>query len=296
MTSPSEITRRQVLAALSLGYAAPLSASFLAAQPAAARLVTNHHSSGFRLEYTFDHEELVGDLLHGIRGEAQRQSSTPHHEWYSHHIRRRYGAWGPVPRRYEPLPGMHHRPVEWLRERVIACAARFIGYKYQHHHIPDWNPPHGWPWKACCAGHNGKGVDCSNFTSFVYNQGFGIHMSSGIGQQAHQHTAFEKGGIAAPLQQINLPKNFQERQQVLRTGDLLFIRHRDDMQVSHVVLWVGDIGHSPHGEPLILDSHGGDVVDDNGQPIPCGIHLRPFREGSWYDRCASHAHRVFGTR
>ena len=31
-----------------------------------------------------------------------------------------------------------------------------------------------------CVGHNGKGVDCSNFSSFVYNQGFGIKMSSAI--------------------------------------------------------------------------------------------------------------------
>ncbi len=294
MTAPSQVTRRQALAAISLGCAAPISIVPWAARTAEARLAGTGRSSGFRLDYTFDREELVGDLLHGDRGDPNRESRTPRHDWYSHHVRRRFGAWGPAAHRYEPLAEMQHRSVEWMRERVIACAARFIGYKYQHHHIPDWDPPQDWPWKACCAGHNGKGVDCSNFSSFVYNQGFGIHMSSGIGQQAHQHTAFEQGGNTAPLKRIELPKNFKERQHVLRTGDLLFIRHREDMQISHVVLWVGEIGRSPGGEPLVLDSHGGDVLDDQGQAIPCGIHLRPFREGSWYDRCASHAHRVFG--
>ncbi len=63
--------------------------------------------------------------------------------------------------------------------------------------------------------------------------------------------------------------------------------------MTHVIVWVGSIGNAPKGEPLLLDSHGGDVVDDDGQPIPCGIHLRPFREQSCYNRCASHAHRVF---
>ncbi len=42
-----------------------------------------------------------------------------------------------------------------------------------------------------------------------------------------------------------------------------------------------------------MDSHGSGVEDEHGRPIPCGVHLRPFRESSWYNRCASHAHRVF---
>jgi hypothetical protein len=45
--------------------------------------------------------------------------------------------------------------------------------------------------------------------------------------------------------------------------------------------------------PLIIDSHGEDVRDSQGQFIPCGVQLRPFRENSWYNRSASHALRVF---
>lgn len=251
-----------------------------------------HGDSPYRLEFTYTLEELVGDLLHGERGDPRRESETPHHEWYSHHVRKHLGAWGPNQRRYEPLPGLAERPVAWKRERAIATGARFLGYGYQHHHIPDWDPPRGWPWKHCCMGHNGRGVDCSNFTTFVYNQGFGIHMSSGIGQQSRTETALE-GHHGVRVSQIELPADHDERADALRTGDLLYIRGREGGPITHVVMWVGAIGHSPSGAPLVMDSHGPDVVDDNGRHIPCGIQLRPFRKGSWYDRCASHAHRIF---
>jgi cell wall-associated NlpC family hydrolase len=281
------ITRRTALAALSLGCVSTLSRS------RGVEVEQRRTSHGYRLEYTHDRDDLIGDLLDGPRGEPERESETPHNEWYSHHIRRRYGAWGPSPRRYLPLEGLEKRSLAWQRERVIATAARFIGYEYQHHHIPDWNPPSHWPWKQCCAGHNGKGVDCSNFTSFVYNQGFGIHMNSAIGRQGELHSALE-GHHSVRLQRVDLPGNYRERQQVLQTGDLLYILGREGGHVTHVVIWVGSVGRSQSGVPLILDSHGGDVKDDEGHPIPCGIHLRPFPENSWYDRCASHAHRVFG--
>jgi cell wall-associated NlpC family hydrolase len=142
-------------------------------------------------------------------------------------------------------------------------------------------------------GHNGKGFDCSNFTSFVYNQGFGIRMSSGIERQSEIHDALEGRGHLVSLHRISLPENYEERQKVLRTGDLLYIRGREDGPITHVVIWVGSVGRSPSDVPLIMDSHGGEVVDDDGHHIPCGVHLRPFREDSWYNHCASHAHRVF---
>ncbi len=119
-------------------------------------------------------------------------------------------------------------------------------------------------------------------------------MSSGIGQQAREHSAAEGPHHHAALHRVALPTDYQARQEVLRTGDLLYILGREGGHVTHVVMWVGSIGRSPSGVPLILDSHGGGEVDDEVRAIPCGIHLRPFRQGSWYDRCASHAHRVFG--
>ena len=286
-----KISRRRALGMISAGALAPLTG----ATPAQATHPHPHATdSCYSLDFTLPLDELIGDLLHGERGDPHRESHVPHHLWYSHHHRHHLGSWGPGARRYHPLEGLDDRPLEWRRERVVAAGARFIGYAYQHHHIPDWDPPAHWRWKHTCAGHNGKGVDCSNFTSFVYNQGFGIHMSSGIGQQAREHSATFGPHHHAALHRVELPRDYQARQEELRTGDLLYILGRDGGHVTHVVIWVGSIGRSPSSVPLIMDSHGGDVIDDDGRPIPCGIHLRPFREDSWYNRCASHAHRVFG--
>ena len=235
---------------------------------------------------------MIGDLINSERGDPHRESETPHHEWYSERIRRRFGAWGPSPRRYPPLAGLDSRPTEWKRERVVATAGRFLGYSYQHHHIPDWDPPHDWPWKHCCAGHNGKGFDCSNFTSFVYNQGFGIKISSGIQRQARTDHAFE-AGHSVHIARVDLPTEYARRIELLQTGDLLYVRGRENGPVTHVVIWIGSIGRAASGVPLIMDSHGSGVTDDDGNSIPCGVQLRPFREKSWYDRCASHAHRIF---
>jgi cell wall-associated NlpC family hydrolase len=282
------LTRRQTLGILSAAAIPSLPASLAAAED-----LHVVRDSGYSLHFNYSADELIGDLRHTERGDPHRQSHTPHRHWYSHHIRRTMGAWGPGARTYASLADLDDRPLEWRRERVIATASRFLGYAYQHHHIPDWDPPAHWPWKPCCAGHNGKGVDCSNFTSFVYNQGFGIKFSSGIKEQSRIHTAIEGGDERIGVKTVELPASYAERKKILRTGDLLYIRHNQESHVSHVILWIGDIGHSPSGVPLIMDSHGGEVVNDEGHHIPCGIHLRPFREGEWYDRCASHAHRVF---
>jgi cell wall-associated NlpC family hydrolase len=292
----SKLTRRQAIAAMSLYAAAPL--SFVATRSYAAderRELENRSATGgkYALRYSYPLDDLIGDLLHGERGDAERESDIPHREWYSHETRRRFGAWGPEQRIYSPLAGLADRTLTWQRERVIATAARFIGYEYQHHHIPDWNPPADWPWKECCAGRNGRGVDCSNFTSFVYNQGFGIKMNSAIEHQSELRRALEHGEGWVTVRRIDLPANFEQRQKSLRTGDLLYICGREGGPVTHVVIWVGGLCDSPSGTPMLIDSHGGNVEDDWGRLIPCGIHLRPFRENSWYNRCASHAHRIF---
>jgi hypothetical protein len=291
----TKLTRRQALGAISLWATAPISfvSSSLIAQEDNRLSANRPAGTNYQLDYTFSLDDLVGDLINGERGDPQRESDILYHDWYSHETRRRFEAWGPEQRTYPPLAGLADRPLLWKRERVIATAARFIGYDYQYHHVPDWNPPADWPWKECCAGHNGRGVDCSNFTSFVYNQGFGIKMNSAIEHQSELHTALEGYDRSISVRRIELPTDFDQRQRILRTGDLVYVRGREDGPVTHVVIWVGEVGLSPSGVPLVLDSHGCNVDDDGGHPIPCGIHLRPFRENSWYNHCASHAHRIF---
>lgn len=249
------------------------------------------YRSPYSVRFTSAKAELVGDLERSERGDPRVEASIPHASWYSARTRERFGAWGPEPRHYPRPFGVDRWTPERKRERVIAVAMRFLGYAYQHHHIPDWNPPAGWPWKETCAGRNGKGVDCSNFTGFVYNLGFGLRLNTEIRHQAEERFALTSDGERIPLRRVALPESYEDRIGALRTGDLLFIRNRNGA-ISHVVIWVGPIGESPDGVPLILDSHGEDVRDSEGQPIPCGIHLRPFRENSWYNRSASHAVRL----
>ncbi|MGD9720486.1 MAG: NlpC/P60 family protein [Pirellulales bacterium] len=289
MTNP--LTRREALRAIALG---SVSTCALGWNPAGSR--ANYRlraGDDYGLRFTYPLEDLIGDLETGERGDPRREAAVEHRHWYSHDVRRRYGAWGPGARTYAPLKGLEARATEWRRERVIAAAARFIGYAYQHHHIPDWDPPADWPWKETCAGRNSKGFDCSNFTSFVYNQGFGIHMGSGIVRQSEAQRAMRNDGPGHTIHRVELPVEYDARLQVLRTGDLLYIRGREDGPITHVVLWVGTVGRAASGVPLVLDSHGSGVLDDDGRHIPCGVQLRPFRPHSWYARCASHAHRLF---
>ena len=249
------------------------------------------YRSPYRVEFSAPVSELIGDLERTERGDWRIESETPHGEWYTHRAREHFGSWGPRPRAYPPPYGVENWPIAMRRERVIAVALRFVGYDYQHHHIPDWNPPRHWPWQKTCAGQNGRGVDCSNFTGFVYNLGFGLRLNTDVHHQAEERFANGPGRERTPLRHIALPKSYDERLATLRTGDLLFIRSHQG-KISHVVIWVGPIGRSPDDTPLILDSHGGDVRDSNKQSIPCGIHLRPFRESSWYNQSADHAIRI----
>jgi cell wall-associated NlpC family hydrolase len=141
-------------------------------------------------------------------------------------------------------------------------------------------------------GHNGKGVDCSNFTAFVYNLALGLKPSGDVKKQSAQLEIPGPGpDRISRAVRIELPPSYAQRVKVLRTGDLLYIRNRKD-EISHVVLWVGEIGQSPDNSPLLIDSHGEGVHDCRGNTIPCGIYLRPFCEKSWYCHSASHAIRV----
>ncbi len=264
----------------------------LGATTAGSAAAPDAYRSPYSVKFSYPLGELIGDIQHGARGEPRKESSVPFADWYSRHTRRQFGAWGPPSHHFHAAPEAVSHPIDWQRERVIAVALRFQGYDYQHHHIPDWAPPPDWPWKETKAGHNGKGIDCSNFTSFVYNLGFGFKLSGAVKKQAEELKVSGPGaGRVTRVKRIELPKTYAERVQTLQTGDLLFIRNVHG-EISHVVLWVGSIGQAPDSAPLILDSHGANVRDSQGSTIPSGVHLRPFLEQSWYSHSASHAIRI----
>jgi cell wall-associated NlpC family hydrolase len=252
---------------------------------------TSDYHSPYKVEFTFPLEELIPDILHGNRADPKLQSRVPFGDWYSESTKKKYGAWGP-PRVHHTVPaGIGSKSSEWKRQRVIAVAMRYIGYGYQHHYIPDWDPPADWPWLEVKAGHNGKGTDCSNFTTYVYNLALGLKTDSGIKQQSEMTEATLADGKAVKLERIEKPATHADFIKQLKTGDLVFIKNTSG-NVSHVVFWVGPIGKSPDSMPLILDSTGEGRTDANGKSIPDGVQLRPFTPTSWYCKSASHVIRV----
>jgi len=249
------------------------------------------YESPYRIQYTIPVEELIEDLIQGPRGEVKRLSSIPFDDWYTSKVKTRWGAWGPPFAHMPPPNGIESRSADFKRERVIAAGMRYVGISYQHHHLPDWDPPDDWPWKEVGRGENCKGIDCSNFTAFIYNQALGLKPTSAIREQAEQFEIPFSDGKILRAEKIERPKSYDAFSKELKTGDLLFVQNASK-SISHVVLWIGSIGHSPDNVPLILDSTGEGRKDSNGQSIPDGVQLRPFTKSSWYYKSSAHAMRL----
>ena len=155
------------------------------------------------------------------------ESRTPQKEWYKKDLN--YG-WGPLATIYPAVRVPQGcDSINWKRDRIIAVARKYIGLKYRHHHIPGWDPP------ASLTGetNSARGLDCSNFSSWVYNYGLGIKFTSDIEEQAD--------GSRAPGRKL-------KPNEALQPGDLMFILVENRSRVSHVVIYV-DPDH-------IIDSHG----------------------------------------
>lgn len=150
-------------------------------------------------------------------------------------------SWGPKPASY-PAPQIPADcdSIKWQQQRIIAVAEKYIGLPYKHHHTPGFNDG------------NGQGLDCSNFTSWVYNYGLGIKINSDITKQSN---------TAGRLLTENEP---------LQPGDLLFIRTIDDSRISHVVIYI-DPNH---------------IIDDHGS----GVKIREFK--GWYKNHFAYARRI----
>jgi len=263
-------------------------------EAADAKAYTGPYQSPYKLAFKVPLHELLFDAK-SPRGSVAEESSVPPQEWYSPKVKQKWGSWGVPPRRFDCPPQVAGKPIEWRRERVVAAATRFIGYEYQHHHVPDWDPPAGWPWQQCCAGRNGKGLDCSNFSGWNYNWALGIHLNTDIHKQGALTKAPSTHGEVT-AETIHRPEGspaewYAELCEKLAPGDLLYISNTQRTKVTHVIMWVGNCAESPDGVPLVIDSTGGKIKDSSGHAIPCGIHLRPFRKGSWYHHSFSHAHR-----
>lgn len=255
-------------------------------------LAQQPYQSPYSVKFTFPEKELTGDLS-GPRGDGKKQSSIGYQSWYSADTQKRYGVWGPPAQHFPSPQGAGQKNAEWMRQRVIATALRFQGYRYQHHHIPDWEPPAEWPYKPSPLGHQSKGLDCSNFTAFVYNLALGLKPSGETKAQSEMTEVPGPGSNhTTKVVRIEKPADHADFTKLLTTGDLLFITGQTSGEITHVVLWVGKIGKSKNDVPLIIDSTGEGRKDEDGSAIPDGVQFRPFTPTSWYFRSASHALRL----
>jgi cell wall-associated NlpC family hydrolase len=263
-------------------------------EAAGSRSFEGPYESPYTLTFKAPLAELLFDAK-SPRGSVAEESPVPHRGWYAPKVRQKWGSWGVPARRFDCPPQVQGKSAEWRRERVVAAATRFIGYQYQHHHVPDWDPPPGWPWQKCCAGRNGKGIDCSNYSGWNYNWALGIHLNTDVHKQALQTKAPSSHG-EVHAETIRRPEGdpsewYDKLVKELRPGDLLYIGDRERTKITHVIMWVGNCAKSPDDTALVIDSTGGKIKDSSGHAIPCGIHLRPFAKGSWYHHSFSHAHR-----
>ena len=249
------------------------------------------YSSPYRLKFRHARADLDVGFNRHPWSSVHEESDLPARDWYSPGQERKLGAWGPHARQYPPAPDLAHRSAAWMQDRVIFAASRWIGYAYQHHHIPDWDPPASWPWHKVAYGRNSKGVDCSNFSSFCYNYALGVKLDTGIRRQAERREVRGPGGHGILAVEAIERAPYHELLTKLQPADLLYIRN-DQGRIAHVIMWLGIVGGGPDSVPLILDSTGAGHHDANGIPIPIGVHIRPYQRGGWYAKDFSHAHRI----
>eukprot|EP00759_Apiculatamorpha_spiralis_P019955 PhF_6_TR25588/c1_g1_i10/m.35893 len=166
-------------------------------------------------------------------------------------------------------------PVTWARKRAVEVAANIVSkkYNYCHHHTATWTPPNDTVYRSVsdpCGSEEPidskcsslglnltlpfNGVDCSHFTSMVYNYGFGIRINTNIDNQACGPDA---PGVTLPYT-INDVLNTSPSP--LLPGDLLYTGASGtpaNVEVTHVVMWTGiqmDLNNasSPYSREALL--------------------------------------------
>jgi cell wall-associated NlpC family hydrolase len=204
--------------------------------------------SGEAYPFSCNRDSLTADFA----GRDQLpQTQEPPAEWYrtggnGHYVN---GGWGPRANALPPPVIPHDAGCDsttWKQERILTVAMRYIyapdnplGLQYRHHHIPGWDPPTSTyadaseenpdtdAVQAPTAWDAGRGLDCSNFTAWVYNYGLGIKFNGDVHQQYD--------GAAGPMGS-RIP-----REGPFAPGDLIYLHpNRNESQASHVVIYIDD--------------------------------------------------------
>jgi cell wall-associated NlpC family hydrolase len=171
-------------------------------------LILSSNSFSAKLALPIDFDFATRDQL--------PQTKTPSQKWKSC-----CGSFGPKAASFPKVKiPKDANALQWQQERVIAVAKHYLNLPYAHKHIPAMG-----------------GLDCSNFTAWVYNYGFGIALNSNVHDQAN--TAGTK--LAAT--------------ETLNPGDLLYIWNTQKTEIVHVVIYIGN-------NQLIDDTKGKVAVRD----------------------------------
>ncbi len=203
-------------------------------------------AAGFAYPFTCNQASLTAGFA---ARDALPHTETPADQWYTKSEKGYLnGGWGP---NAATLPAVA-APADagcagttWKQERILSAAVHCVNetgnpqaLQYRHHHIPDWDPPTSTASAAAeivrqqdgqspQAWGPGRGLDCSNFTAWVYNFGLGIKFGGSVTKQY--------AGTAGPMgQRIPAEGPFQ-------LGDLLYL-HPDGntTEASHVVIFIDD--------------------------------------------------------
>jgi len=205
-------------------------------------------TDGFAYPFSCNQESLSADFA---ARDQLPQTAVPATQWYATNSDGQYlnRGWGPAANPL-PRPGIPQNAgcdsTTWMQERILTVAMRYIyapdnplGLQYRHHHIPGWNPPTSTDTGApeenpdsaatdeTIASRAGTGLDCSNFTAWVYNYGLGIVFNGDVADQF--------AGTAGPMG-TSIPKEGP-----FQPGDLLYLHpDRSTTEASHVVVYVDD--------------------------------------------------------
>jgi hypothetical protein len=229
--------------------------------------------------------------------DALPQTATPQAQWNSLTL----GFWGPHPVTYPAVTvPAGCDPAFWQQQRILAVIDKIVAMdiNYCHHRIPAWTAPPAYQKDIYCSPAKQteprwQGLDCSNFTSWVYNYGLGgvrltgaiLPQSGQVGGQQPQwpndaasgnsSTAGalvkDAGGAYLSVGNGNIDDNLPG----LLPGDMLYIMgdfpigSTNATTVTHVVFWTGrtvsELGvdriaapWQPYAQPddwVIVDSH-----------------------------------------
>lgn len=196
------------------------------------------------------------------------------------------------------------------RQSLLFAGRQLIGTIYQHLHVPAFDPASvtsGFPWNPVTTNefiqtsqdlHAGTtttvlnpykadygmptpGIDCTDFSAYIYNIALGVQMHSGTSNQITFPNA-APGSISGPAHAelldsggnaltpdffyspnfggigANAPGSLDGVLSQLLPGDLLYMKGGGGT-ISHVVVWLGEYGTntdgSPSPVPLVISSH-----------------------------------------